>query len=122
MKKIALFAATMLLCAGVAFAQQPQKKTNEKQAVSASTDTKQAVNEKQGCGKCPHHSQCQNQANTKSAEQVKPVSCCDEKKACKEEKKACKEEKKACKEEKKACKNHNANAKSNNDNATRSNK
>ena len=68
MKRTVLFAATMLLCAGMAFAQSPVKK-NTKETVKSETSSQAAAkdskdsktpsaSEKKDCGKCPNHKQC----------------------------------------------------------------
>lgn len=84
MKKIVLFAASMMLCAGLAFAQSPQK-TAAKAEKATTTQTvkepaaetpatkghaakgpaikgpaiKGTINpEAKSCGNCPHHKQC----------------------------------------------------------------
>ena len=63
MKKIALFAAAMLLCAGISFAQNPVKKTDKKTATIETKAVKANVEEapaQKNCGNCPHHKQCVN--------------------------------------------------------------
>jgi hypothetical protein len=82
MKKIALFAATMMLCAGIAMAQEPVKKENkantkantEAQAVNSKDQaanngktTTQAAPAQKSCGNCPHHAQCQGKSAQKPA-------------------------------------------------------
>lgn len=72
MKKIALFAAAMMLCAGMAFAQEPVKKSNDNKAktecqqnVKSDKACSQTAAPKQHCGNCPHHAK----ANAQTAEQ-----------------------------------------------------
>lgn len=82
MKKIALFAAALMLCAGVTMAQEPVKKaktTNAKPTTEAQATTDKgqaATTDKQGtqakpagkhCGNCPHHSQCNDKSQQKPA-------------------------------------------------------
>ena len=69
MKKVVLFAASMMLCAGLAFAQTPKKPAQNQQAAKTTatdkvktTDQKTtAPTEKPACGKCPHSKQCDSQ-------------------------------------------------------------
>ena len=94
-----LFAAARLLCAGMSFAQNPVKKetkakaTTEKPQAVKSTDqaaqkeartttTAQKATpakgaeqnvEKNDCGKCPHHQQCNKNAQTKAPAEAKSV-------------------------------------------------
>ena len=92
MKKIALFLSAMVLCIGIAMAQEPIKKANnekaktEKQTVSA--DKAVAKPTAKSCGNCPHHKQCNNSANAQAVS-AKPENkgCCDKngKKECNKE-------------------------------------
>lgn len=83
MKKLALFTAAMVLCAGMALAQSPVKKApataakpaasqvdnSKKQAPqSATKQTPKDEAKKEGCGKCPNHGQCQ-----KNSQSAKPA-------------------------------------------------
>lgn len=88
MKKIVLFAAAMIFCAGIAFAQQPAKKNTDKANTTATaTTTKEVKNEqRQHCGKCPHHAQ----GNKNTAATVKTD---NKSHACEGKKNCCKEQK-----------------------------
>lgn len=93
MKKIALFAAAMLVCVGFTFAQNPVKKTSndkakteqvqtvkaDKPAPQASQAATQAApTQKAGCGSCPHHKQC-NKSAQPTAKPEAEKACCDKK-------------------------------------------
>ena len=98
MKKIALFAAAMMICAGMAFAQEPVKKSNDK---NAKTECQQTTKQdkaatptaapNQHCGNCPHHAKANAAANAKpeckKAENSNCKSDCkkNEKASCKKE-------------------------------------
>lgn len=89
MKKLVLFAATMLLCAGISFAQSPvkgkstQSKTTEAKMVQtnpATTADKSAPAAKPACGKCPHHQQCGKKADVNAqpkSEVAAEKKCCN---------------------------------------------
>lgn len=92
MKKIVLLACSMLLCAGIAMAQEPVKKAETTTVKSEKADAQ--VTHK-GCGNCPNHKQCGKAADAK-ATAAKPES----KECCKKEgQKACNKDaaKKDCK-------------------------
>ena len=83
MKKIVFFAAAMLLCAGISFAQEPVKKpaakaqTEKKAPVKADAKTDAPAATKQaGCGNCPHHKQCNNKAQSTAKPEAAEKSCC----------------------------------------------
>ena len=115
MKKFILFAAAMTLCAGLAFAQQPTKKNN-----SAAAPAKKEVKteQKQHCGKCPHHANANANANKETAAATKDnttknnaTQTCNKEKTCN---KACNKNNatQTCNKEKpcnKACNKNNAN-------------
>ena len=99
MKKIVLFAAAMMICAGIAFAQEPVKKSADKktkiECQQVATQDKAAattVAPKQHCGNCPHHAKPA--ANVKpEAKPAKPECNKGEKSCCnKEAKGTCKKE------------------------------
>lgn len=79
MKKIALFAAAMMMCIGIACAQEPVKKDNNKnqttQVAKPQADKPQASPGKTGCGKCPHHNQCNNTAAKPDNNRTTDKSC-----------------------------------------------
>ena len=83
MKKIALFAAAMLLCAGMAMAQAPVKKDANKtktENVQATKDKEQVAGKK-GCGNCPHHQQCNKGTETAvkaDSDKSAQKSCCSD--------------------------------------------
>ncbi|MBP5327402.1 MAG: hypothetical protein J6Y98_05785 [Bacteroidales bacterium] len=90
MKKIALFAATMMLFVGMAMAQAPAKKTSENQPKATPTQSVKSDNkdaQKKSCGNCPHH-QCagkQADAKQKDAKSENKPSCqkqCGNKEGC----------------------------------------
>lgn len=76
MKKIVLFAASMMLCAGLAFAQSPKKPAAKAEKPTTTQTVKEpaaeapatkapakgpaakAPAETKSCGNCPHHKQC----------------------------------------------------------------
>lgn len=76
MKKIVLFAASMMLCAGLAFAQSPKKPAAKAEKPTTTQTVKEpaaetpatkapakgpaakAPAEAKSCGNCPHHKQC----------------------------------------------------------------
>ena len=77
MKKIVLFAASMMLCAGLAFAQNPKKPAAKAEKPTTTQTVKEpaaeapatkapgprgqaakAGTEAKSCGNCPHHKQC----------------------------------------------------------------
>ncbi len=89
MKKLVLFAAAMMLCAGMTMAQEPVKKdktTNAKPAAEAQATpdkgtiakpTVQAQPVRKSCGSCPHHAKCGSQqkpaqAAPKTDKEAKP--------------------------------------------------
>ena len=92
MKKVSLFAAAMIVCVGMAFAQTPVKKSNEKKV---NTESKEVVNQdkapaavaapaqKQHCGNCPHH------AKANAAVTSKPECKKTENEGCKKEGNKC---------------------------------
>ena len=85
MKKIALFKAALLLCAGMAFAQSPVKKSNDSNTEKKEAPANNNEVKKTGCGHCPHHSQCGKTAQTTTTNEK---SCCDKKadnKSCNKE-------------------------------------
>ena len=100
MKKIALFAAAMMICTGMAFAQTPVKKTDN---TKAKTETKQDVKQDKTaqapnaqakhCGNCPNHTKSVN-ANTMATkpECKKNESNCSKKDCKKQENNAAKKE------------------------------
>lgn len=100
MKKIVMLACTMLLCAGIAMAQEPVKKPAKKAETATATaksDKADAQVAHKGCGNCPNHKQCGKAAGAQAAvakpEAAKP--CCnkDGQKACnKNGQKACSKE------------------------------
>ena len=100
MKKIVMLACTMLLCAGIAMAQEPVKKPAKKAETTTATaksDKADAQVAHKGCGNCPNHKQCGKAAGAQAAvakpEAAKP--CCN-----KEGQKACnKNGQKACSKE-----------------------
>lgn len=90
MKKIALFAAAMIICAGLSFAQNPVKKDNNSKAKTVQSQAVKAdigAAEKSGCGNCPHHKQCsndngtavkaENKAAVKTDNKAAEKSCCN---------------------------------------------
>lgn len=86
-----MLACTMLLCAGIAMAQEPVKKDNKKAETTAVA--KPAKSEAQaahkGCGNCPNHKQCGKAAGAQAAV-AKPEgakACCnkDGQKPCNKE-------------------------------------
>ncbi len=83
MKKIVLFAAAMLICAGISFAQEPVKKpaakaqTEKNAPVKADAKTETPAATKQaGCGNCPHHKQCDKKTQTAAKPETTQKSCC----------------------------------------------
>ena len=92
MKKIALFAAAMMICAGMAFAQSPVKKTDN---TKAKTETKQDVKkdaqvqqpnaQAKHCGNCPNHAKAANASTLAPKPECKKndAGCC--KKDCKKQ-------------------------------------
>ena len=79
MKKVVLFAASMMLCAGLAFAQDPKKPAAKAEKATTTQTVKEpaaetpatkghaakgpaikgTINpEAKSCGNCPHHKQC----------------------------------------------------------------
>lgn len=99
MKKIVLLACSMLLCAGIAMAQEPVKKPAKKvettTTATVKSDKADAQAAHKGCGNCPNHKQCGKAAGAQAAA-AKPESksCCkkDGQKACNKDaaKKDCK--------------------------------
>ena len=99
MKKIALFAAALMLCGGIAMAQAPVKKSEKKaqteQTQAAKPETQ--ATQKSHCGNCPHHRQAATKSNEAAANVDKNKNaekpCCNkgtEKKACNHNNEACK--------------------------------
>ena len=77
MKKIALFAATMMLFVGMAMAQAPAKKTVDNQPKATPTQSVKSDNkdaQKKSCGNCPHHQQCAGKQAATSQKEAKPES------------------------------------------------
>lgn len=95
-----MLACTMMLCAGIAMAQEPVKKPAKKAETATATaksDKADAQVAHKGCGNCPNHKQCGKAAGAQAAvakpEVAKP--CCN-----KEGQKACnKNGQKACSKE-----------------------
>ena len=91
MKKIALFACTMLLCAGIAMAQEPVKKPAKGSTTTTTATVKSDKGEAQvahkGCGNCPNHKQCAKGAEAQDAAKTESKSCCqkDAQKPCNKE-------------------------------------
>ena len=78
MKKIVLLACSMLLCAGIAMAQEPVKKPAKKaETTTVKSEKADAQVTHKGCGNCPNHKQCGKAADAK-ATAAKPESkeCC----------------------------------------------
>ena len=101
MKKIAILAAAMMICAGMAFAQSPVKKapakanTEKVQPVKSTEKADAALDAKPGCGNCPHHKQCGKSTQTAAKPAANEKKCCskDGQKACsKNGQKACNKE------------------------------
>ena len=111
MKKIALLISAMVLCAGIAMAQEPAKKAtndkakatttqtvktdNTKAATPAKTEACKATQEKH-CGNCPHHKQVA--ANPQAKPEAKGAAQKDCQKQCQ---KQCNKEAAATKNDKK---------------------
>ncbi len=76
MKKIVLFAAAMVFCAGLAFAQQPAK------ANTNANTNKEVKSEKKSCGHCPHHAKCANDAAAVKGNKETATVKSDDKKGC----------------------------------------
>ncbi|MCR5066289.1 MAG: hypothetical protein K6A67_11070 [Bacteroidales bacterium] len=99
MKKVFLFAACMMLCASLAFAQTPKKNNNTETATKAvkteqpakRAETKAAAS-KHNCGKCPNATKCDKDNKAKVAANAPAPNTTNN--ATTECKKACK---KACK-------------------------
>lgn len=83
MKKIILLSATLLLCAGMAFAQAPKKpapKAAPEKTVTTKAEAKSqtpSAAKQSSCGNCPHHKQCANNAQAVAKPEAAPKSCCN---------------------------------------------
>ena len=79
MKKFILFAAAMVFCAGLAFAQQPVKGNTN----NASTNKEVKNDGKSGRGHCPHHAKCAKDDKTaNNNKEVKEAKTNDNKGCC----------------------------------------